>query len=183
MTRKELLHHLIHQAHTNGFAFRNWFRTSTATPWTNAEAAIEWLCEGARAHILIFSHTFAQAFFRSGERLRYIQPQVTYQHVGRDGTIKTVQRKAHRRRANRDDTWLYHMGQMASAPEPLRYIRRFLLLQETLTDPEALTDPPPPPTEPEPDYDEELIVRVEPQPPPIKPTLGTTPPPPRKPTR
>ena len=164
MTRKQLLQHLLHQAHSNGFAFKTWYRTAAALPWTTSEEAIDWLSHGARAHLLLFSHSFATAFFQnSGERLRYIQPAHTYQRVGRDGAMQTLQRSAHSRRAKRDDVWRYHLSEMAAAAEPLRYIRRFLLLEETLrlesapagTATSTATIIP----EEEPHYDEELLIR------------------------
>lgn len=166
MTRKLLLQHLVHQAHANGFAFRHWFRAATALPWTSAEDALAWLSEGSRAHLLLFSHTFARAFFRGGERLRYIQPSVTYQRLGRDGTPQSIQRRAHSKRSNRDDTWRYHLREMAAAPEPLRYIRRFLLFEETLAESNttdlSCAEPQSPPTELTVSYDDELLVQDEP---------------------
>ena len=178
MTRTELLQHLITQARDNGFEFRKWFRTHTARPWTSAAEAVDWLAQGSRASTLLFSHTFARAFFREGERIRFIQPALAYQRIGPDGSIKHVQRRAHTRQSNREDVWLYHLREMAAADEPLRYIRRYLLLEETL---QEVAEPAPSSTTPgsqapadlspaqiralqivlpDPlDYDDELLVR------------------------
>lgn len=139
MTRIELLQHLITQARENGFEFRKWFRTHTARPWTSANEAVEWLSQGDRAAMLLFSHTFARAFFREGERIRFIQPALAYQRIGSDGSIRQIQRRAHTRQSNREDVWLYHLREMAAAEEPLRYIRRYLLLEEHLQEAGQLT--------------------------------------------
>ena len=132
MTRTELLQHLITQARDSGFEFRKWFRLHTARPWTTAADAVEWLAQGSRAHMLLFSHSFARAFFREGERIRFIQPALAYQRVSADGSVRSVQRRAHTRQSNREDVWLFHLRAMAAADEPLRYIRRYLLLEETM---------------------------------------------------
>lgn len=119
--------------------------------------------------MLLFSHNFARAFFREGERIRFIQPALAYQRIGPNGTVKSVQRRAHTRQSNREDVWLYHLREMATADEPLRYIRRYLLLEETMHDAQQLPRPPAalPYTstnagetlELPSDYDEELLVR------------------------
>ncbi len=132
MTRTELLQRLITQARESGFEFRKWFRQDTARPWTGASEAVDWLAQGSRAHMLLFSHSFARAFFRQGERLRFIQPALAYQRVGPNGSVQSVQRRAHTRQSNREDVWRYHLREMAAADEPLRYIRRYLLLTETM---------------------------------------------------
>jgi hypothetical protein len=176
MTRIELLQHLITQARDNGFEFRKWFRTHTARPWTSAVDAVEWLAQGSRSLTLLFSHDFARAFFREGERIRFIQPALAYQRLAPDGSVKQVKRRAHTRQSNREDVWLYHLRAMAAAEEPLRYIRRYLLLEETLQEasqathsrdaalgtdtPESVLPQQSSAAEPEPvDYDDELLVR------------------------
>ena len=128
MTRTELLQRLITQARESGFEFRKWFRQDTARPWTGASEAVDWLAQGSRAHMLLFSHSFARAFFRQGERLRFIQPALAYQRVGPNGSVQSVQRRAHTRQSNREDVWRYHLREMALAEDPLRY----LLLTETM---------------------------------------------------
>ncbi len=51
-----------------------------------------------------------------------------------DGTIKTVERKGFMRRSARRDAWKYHLRQMALAEEPLRYLRKYLNVEEDLTE-------------------------------------------------
>ena len=141
MTRTDLLQHLITQARESGFEFRKWFRQHTARPWTSAVEAVDWLAQGDRAHMLLFSHSFARSFFREGERIRFIQPALAYQRVGPDGTVRSVRRRAHTRQSNREDVWLYHLREMAAAAEPLRYIRRYLLLEETVLEAQQIQAP------------------------------------------
>ena len=155
MDRNQLLQLLVQQARENGFEFRKWFRAHTARPWVNAEEAVQWLAQGSRAQMLLFSHTFARAFFRGGERLRYIQPAVSYERIMPDGTTQRVMRRAHTRQSNRQDVWLYHLREMAAAREPLRYIRRFLVLDETVSE-FAQVAPQPGSEE---NYDDDLLVR------------------------
>lgn len=132
MTRSELLQSLIAQARANGFEFRRWFRTHTARPWVSPLDAVEWLAQGSRAHLLLFSHDFARAFFRQGERMRYIQPALAYQRIAADGSVQDVHRRAHTRQSSRPDVWRFHIREMVASEEPLRYIRRYLILEETL---------------------------------------------------
>ena len=154
MTRAQLLQLLIGQARTLGFEFKRWYVEHSGMPWTGADEAVRWLARGKRAHMLVFSHGFARAFFRSGERITFVVPQQTFQ-IARSGggEPRTVQRKAHLRRSSRTDVWQYHLREMATAPEPLRYLRRYLLTEETMNE-EAST-----PSETGSDYDEELMVR------------------------
>ncbi len=154
MTRIELLQSLIRQAREDGFEFRRWFRVHAARPWTTANDAVDWLAQGERAHMLLFSHTFARAFFREGERLRYIQPALAYQRINPDGTVKAIKRRAHTRQSSREDVWRFHLREMAAAEEPLRYIRRYLLSEETLEEAMQVEAP----NEPE-SYDDEDLVQ------------------------
>jgi hypothetical protein len=169
MTRTELLQHLVTHARDGGFEFRRWFRIHAARPWTTPADAVEWLAQGSRAHMLLFSQSFARAFFREGQRIRFIQPALAYQRIAPDGSVRSVQRRAHTRQSNREDVWVYHLREMAAAAEPLRYIRRYLLLEETMAEAAKVTpvpalaagatpDPTPEPESP-PDYDDELLVR------------------------
>jgi hypothetical protein len=153
MTRTQLLQLLIGQARTSGFEFRRWYVGHTGMPWTGAEEAIRWLARGRRAHMLVFSHVFAQAFFRSGDRITFVVPHQTFQSARSSGEPRTIERKAHLRRSSRKDVWLYHVSEMARAAEPLRYLRRYLLTEETMSEEVAL------PVEIAVDYDEELMVR------------------------
>lgn len=134
MTRNELLHMLVGQARAHGFDFRRWFTENTGTPWTSYASAIDWLTISKRAHMLLFSHGFAQRFFQSGGRITYVVPPQTFERVTTSGKRQTVHRKAHIRHSSRDDVWRFHLREMAAAAEPLRYIRRFLVTEETLQD-------------------------------------------------
>ena len=127
------------QARENGFEFRRWFRAHTARPWTTPTDAVDWLAQGDRSHMLLFSHGFVRCFFHEGERIRFIQPALAYQRVGPDGTIRSVHRRAHTRQSAREDVWQYHVREMAAADDPLRYIRRYLLLEETMLEAQLST--------------------------------------------
>jgi hypothetical protein len=137
MNRMQLLQLVIGQARAQGFEFRRWFVGHTGIPWSGASHAVEWLARGQRANLLLFSHDFARSFWRSGERLTFIVPHQTYERVATGGGTVTVQRKAHLRRSSRSDVWEYHLKEMAATTEPLRYIRRYLLVEETLEEAEA----------------------------------------------
>jgi hypothetical protein len=153
MNRDQLLQLLIGQARASGFEFKRWYMANSGMPWTGAEEAIRWLARGKRAHMLVFSHAFAQAFFRSGDRITFVVPHQTFQTARATGESRTVERKAHLRQSSRKDVWKYHLSEMARAAEPLRYLRRYLLTEETMSEqPQALSAPGA-------DYDEELMVR------------------------
>ena len=47
----------------------------------------------------------------------------------KDGRIVTVTRKPFTRRTLKADVWKYHLREMAAQDEPLRYIRRFLVIE------------------------------------------------------
>ena len=132
MTRVQLLKLLVQRARERGFNFRKWFAASAAAPWTDADEAIAWLSRGNRASVLLFSHSFAQSFWHSGERVTFLVPHQTYQRVTATGDTRTIERKAHRRRSSREDVWQFHLREMAAASEPLRYIRRYLIVQEVV---------------------------------------------------
>ena len=132
MTRPELLQLLIQQARTHGFAFRKWFAACSGIPWSGADHAVEWLSRGERVSMLLFSQEFARFYWQKGERISYLVPKQTYQRVLPDGRVHTVHRKAHMRRSSRNNVWRFHLREMAAHPEPLRYIRRFLIVDEVL---------------------------------------------------
>lgn len=138
MTRLELLHLLVGQARANGFEFRKWYVTRLGVPWTNAREALETLSTQRRYYSLLFSHEFASSFWKPGERMTFQVPTQTFTRRMADGTIGTVQRKAYTRRSTRDDAWRYHLSQMALAEEPLRYMRRYLRVEEDLTEDEPI---------------------------------------------
>ena len=130
MTRVQLLQLLVQQARESGFTFRKWFTASAGITWTTADDAITWLSRGERASLLLFSHGFARHFWRSGERVTFLVPSQTFQRVTPQGSTRTIERKAHMRRSSREDVWRFHLREMAAAAEPLRYIRRYLTVQE-----------------------------------------------------
>lgn len=159
MTRIELVRHLLHQARSNGFELRRWFRTDAALPWPGGDPALEWLCQGTRVHQLLLSHSFARAFFGGPDRLRQVQPATDFQRTAPNGVTRTVHRRAHPRTARYDEVWRYHLQRLAIEPEPLRYAQRFLVSAEMLkrhvpTLPSSVIAPPPA----EVDYDQELLV-------------------------
>lgn len=134
MTRTRFLQLLVQQARADGFEFRKWFAVNAGIPWTGAGHAVEWLSRGERANLLLFSHGFARHFWRSGQRVTFLVPAQAFLRVGRDGTTMTVDRKAHLRRSSREDVWEFHLREMAAAAQPLRYIRRYLIVDEVVED-------------------------------------------------
>jgi hypothetical protein len=134
MTRLELLKIVIGQARENGFEFRRWYTNRLALPWTSAADAIATLEQHRSYYALLFSHDFAMAFWKPGADITFQVPAQTFQRRMPDGTIQTVQRKPFIRRSARKDAWRYHLREMALAEEPLRYIRRYLNVEEDPTD-------------------------------------------------
>jgi len=141
MTRLELLQLLVGQARKNGFEFRKWYVGKLGMPWTNAGAALETLATQRRYYALLFSHEFASTFWKPGELMTFQVPTQTFTRRMADGTIGTVQRKAYTRRSTRDDAWRYHLREMALAEEPLRYMRRYLRVEEDLAEDEPMPEP------------------------------------------
>jgi hypothetical protein len=140
MTRLELLKIVIGQARANGFELRRWYTARLALPWTNAADAIAMLEQHRHYYVLLFSHEFAMAFWKPGADITFQVPAQTFPRRMPDGTIQTIQRKPFIRRSARKDAWRYHLREMALAEEPLRYIRRYLNVDEDLTDEPAATD-------------------------------------------
>jgi hypothetical protein len=132
MTRKELLRLLVLQARVNGFEFRSWYQSRIERPWTNAEAAIAKLATGNHYYALLFSHEFAQAFWKKGAQMLFVVPTQKFQRKNAKGETVTVTRKAYMRRTVKADAWEYHLREMSAVNEPLRYIRRFLATHEEL---------------------------------------------------
>ncbi len=137
MTRSELLYLLLGQARNNGFEFRKWYVRSLGLPWEGSRQATEVLSEGRRYYALLFSHPFAESFWKRGEKMILQVPKQSFQRKLADGSIGTVNRKGFIKRLTRPDAWRYHLAQMAVADDPLRYIRRFLLVQEELDEEES----------------------------------------------
>lgn len=142
MTRLELLKIVVGRARINGFEFRRWYSSRLGLPWINSDAAIACLEQQRRYYALLFSHEFAMAFWKAGEEITFQVAAQTFQRRAPDGTIQTVTRKPFTRRSTRRDAWRYHLREMALAEEPLRYIRRYLHVEDELVD-----DPPATPAE------------------------------------
>lgn len=132
MTKQEILRILIRQARTNGFEFRKWFQGKLELPWTNFDDAIQSLSEGRRYYALLFSHDFVRCFWKQGTQISFVVPSASYTRRDKEGHIVTVKRKAFTRRTIKADVWRYHLREMAASEEPLRYIRRFLMIEEDL---------------------------------------------------
>ena len=90
------------------------------------------MCAERRYYALLFSHEFASSFWKAGERITFQVPTQTFTRRKADGTIGTVNRKAYTRRSTRDDAWRYHLRELAVAEEPLRYMRKYLRVDEDL---------------------------------------------------
>jgi hypothetical protein len=98
------------------------------------------LCAERRYYSLLFSHEFASSFWKAGERITFQVPTQSFTRRKKDGTIGTVVRKAYTRRSTRDDAWRYHLRELAVAEEPLRYMRKYLRVDEDLDLDEDLGD-------------------------------------------
>jgi len=132
MTRIELLQLLVAQARANGFEFRKWYLTKLRLPWETTRQAIETLSVERRYYALLFSHEFASSFWKAGERITFQVATQTFTRRKKDGTIGVVTRKPYTRRSTRDDAWRYHLRELAVADEPLRYMRKYLRVDEEL---------------------------------------------------
>lgn len=136
MTRLELLQLLVGQARTNGFQFRKWYTGKLGLPWIDGQKALETLSVERRYYSLLFSHEFASHFWKAGELMTFEVPTQTFKRRMADGSIGTVTRKAYTRRSAREDAWRYHLRELAMAEEPLRYMRRYLRVEDDLTEEE-----------------------------------------------
>lgn len=136
MTRFELLQLLVGQARSNGFQFRKWYIGKLGLPWIDAKTAMETLSVERRYYSLLFSHEFASHFWKAGELMTFEVPTQTFKRRMADGSIGTVTRKAYTRRSAREDAWRYHLRELAMAEEPLRYMRRYLRVEDELTEQE-----------------------------------------------
>ena len=137
MTRLELIQLLVGQARTNGFEFRKWFVSKLGLPWPGAKAALDVVSTERRYYVLLFSHEFAASFWKAGERITFQIPNQTFQRIKPDGSVVTVTRRAYTRRSAREDVWRYHLREMAVAEEPLRYMRRYLRVEDDLEEEKA----------------------------------------------
>lgn len=130
MTRLELLHLVVGRARTNGFEFRRWYTLRLGLPWISSEAALALLDGQRRYYALVFSHEFAESFWKPGTEITFDVPAQVFQRAMPDGTVRTVRRRAFVRRTARPNAWKYHLRQMALAEEPLRYLRKYLHIEE-----------------------------------------------------
>jgi hypothetical protein len=149
MTRLELLTIVVGRARANGFEFRRWYTGRLGIPWISAEASLKLLDQQRRYYALLFSHEFANAFWKAGEEITFSVPAQSFQRPMPDGSLKTVERKGFIRRSARKDAWRYHLKEMALAEEPLRYLRKYLNVQEDLTEDLAAATAEEAPTPPE----------------------------------
>ena len=134
MTRLELLTIVVGRARANGFEFRRWYTGRLGVPWISAEASLKLLDQQRRYYALLFSHEFANAFWKAGEEITFSVPAQSFQRPMPDGSLKTVHRKSFIRRSARHDAWKYHLKEMALADEPLRYLRKYLNVEDDLTE-------------------------------------------------
>ncbi len=133
MTRLDLLHLVVGRARANGFEFRRWYTARMGLPWISGDAALALLDAQRRYYALIFSHEFARTFWKPGAEITFDVPSQTFQRSMPDGSVRTVHRKPFVRRSSRPNAWRYHLRQMALAEEPLRYLRKYLHIEEDLT--------------------------------------------------
>jgi hypothetical protein len=129
MTRLEVLRIVVRQARANGFSFRRWYQTAISPNWSSFDLAMEELSRGRRYYALLFAHDFARAFWKQGSQISFLVPAATYTRRDKDGRIVTVNRKPFTRRTLKADVWKYHLREMATHEEPVRYIRRFLVIE------------------------------------------------------
>lgn len=132
MTKTELLRLLVLQARANGFDLRTWFQAKISRDWPGTASAIELLAAGHRYYALLFSHDFAKHFWKQGEQIQFVVPTHRFSRLNSRGEMITVTRKAYTRRTLKPHAWRYHLREMATHEEPLRYIRRFLVTHEEL---------------------------------------------------
>jgi hypothetical protein len=140
MTRVELLLLLLGQARNNGFEFRKWYVNKLGLPWENARQAVETLAAQRRYYALLFSHEFASTFWKPGEVMTFQVPTQSFTRRMKDGTIGLVKRKGYTRRSTREDAWLYHLKELAASEEPLRYMRRYLRVEDDLLEPDSVAE-------------------------------------------
>ena len=132
MTRLELILLLVGQAKQNGFQLKRWYPKTLGLPWQSSRHACEMLAAERRYYILLFSHEFAESFWKAGAEITFQVPNQTFQRRMKDGSVGIVRRKGYIRRSARNDAWRYHLKELALAEEPLRYMRRYLRVEEDL---------------------------------------------------
>jgi hypothetical protein len=122
----------VGQAKVNGFEFRRWYGKVLGLAWVDGRTAIETLASERRYYALLFSHEFAQSFWKAGETITFLVPTQTFQRKRADGSVGVVNRKGYTRRSGRQDAWKYHLSKLALEDEPLRYMRRYLPISEEI---------------------------------------------------
>ena len=132
MTRQEILYLLLVQAKANGFQFRKWYCSCLEPEWVDFERSLSNIATGKKYYALLFSHDFAQCFWKPGAQISFIVPTASYTRKNKQGELITITRKAFTRRTLKEDSWRYHLREMVAAEEPLRYIRRFIVRREDL---------------------------------------------------
>lgn len=140
MTRQETLLLLVRQAMTNGFEARQWFQTNVLPDWPGVEEAVRILMTEGRLHGLLFSHEFARAFWKKGAQMNFVVPAATYERINGKGQVVTITRKPFTRRTIKADVWKYHLRQMVTSEDPLRYLKRFLPTHEEMTSAEDYSE-------------------------------------------
>lgn len=128
MVRKELLRLIVLHAVRNGFDFQQWYTSWFAQTWHSEDGALEHLATAHNYYELLFSHVFARAFWQHGSRITFRVPSSTFMRRNKNGELVEVKRKAYTRRRLRRGAWKYHLREMSVAEEPLKYIRRFVLV-------------------------------------------------------
>ncbi len=136
MTRQEILRFAVQHAKQNGFDFRRWFQSAVIAKWTSMDAAIELLAEKHNYYALLFSHEFAECFWQAGSQITILIPAISYTVRDKEGELVTIHRKAYARRTLKADSWRYHLREMVDFPQPLKYVRRFIVSQEDLDEAE-----------------------------------------------
>jgi hypothetical protein len=142
MNRKEILRLLLNQAQFNGFEFRRWFQSNIQAIWPGAEQALTLLSAEGRHYTLLFSHEFAHSYWRSGAKMSFTIPTITYPRVTPTGEVVYVTRRPFTRRTIKPDVWKYHLRQMAVADDPVNYLCRFLPVQDQAKVRETFSDAP-----------------------------------------
>ncbi len=132
MTRLQLLQLAVARARSNGFELRRWYTGRLGLPWISSDASIRLLDTQRRYYALLFAHEFASSFWKTGTDITFEIPATRFERQMPDGSRRTVTRKPFIRRSARRDVWRYHLRQMALAEEPLRYLRKYLHIEEQL---------------------------------------------------
>ena len=112
-----------------GLSSASGFWRRSIPPGISFDDAIDLLARGRRYYSLLFAHEFARAFWKQGSQISFVVPAATYTRRDKEGRIITVTRKPFTRRTLKADVWKYHLREMAAHDEPLRYIRRFLVIE------------------------------------------------------